>query len=113
MTHASLHGSYRRGTDRRLFLLAATALVLLALALVIRFGMGAALVAMIVWTIVTVLIGGDVLAESFLWVIAPLAWPETAIPVQRFIIAMPLAALGCVVSWYVVRASGRRHVENA
>nr|WP_314063602.1 hypothetical protein [Cardiobacterium hominis] len=33
MTHASLHGSYRRGTDRRLFLLAATALVLLALAL--------------------------------------------------------------------------------
>ena len=33
MTHASLHDSYRRGTDRRLFLLAATALVLLALAL--------------------------------------------------------------------------------
>ena len=86
---------------------------LLALALVIRFGMGATLVAMIVWTIVTVLIGGDVLAESFLWVIAPLAWPETAIPVQRFIIAMPLAALGCVASWYVVRAAGRRYVENA
>ena len=78
-----------------------------------ELSMGAALVAMIVWTIVTILIGGDVLAESFLWVIAPLAWPETAIPVQRFIIAMPLAALGCVVSWYVVRVAGRRHVENA
>ena len=96
-----------------LWLLVGSVFVLLALALVIRFGMGAALVAMIVWTIVTILIGGDVLAESFLWVIAPLAWPETAIPVQRFIIAMPLAALGCMASWYVVRAAGRRYVENA
>ena len=96
-----------------LWLLVGSVFVLLALALVIRFGMGAALVAMIVWTIVTVLIGGDVLAESFLWVIAPLAWPETAIPAQRFLIAMPLAALGCVASWYAVRAAGRRHVENA
>lgn len=59
-------------------LLACTVLTLASLAVTVRFGVMWALAATILTTIISVTIGGDVLASSALWVVAVPAWPETA-----------------------------------
>ena len=68
-------GSARFGV---LAVIAGTVLTLAALAVTVRFGVMWTLAATILVTIVSVTIGGDVLAESFLWIAAVPAWPVTA-----------------------------------
>ena len=68
-------GSARFGA---LSLVAGTVLAFAALAVTVRFGVMWTLAATVLVTIVSATIGGDVLAESFLWIAAVPAWPETA-----------------------------------
>lgn len=68
-------GSARFGV---LAVIAGTVLTLAALAVTVRFGVMWTLAATILVTIVSATIGGDVLAESFLWIAAVPAWPVTA-----------------------------------
>ena len=49
-----------------------------SLAVTVRFGVMWTLAATVLVTIVSATIGGDVLAESFLWIAAVPAWPVTA-----------------------------------
>lgn len=59
-----------------------------ALALVIRFSLGAGALFGVVWTVVSATLGGDVLAESWLWLLALPAWPETADSPIRIAVAV-------------------------
>lgn len=61
-----------------LSLVAGTVLAFAALAVTVRFGVMWTLAATVLVTIVSATIGGDVLAESFLWIAAVPAWPVTA-----------------------------------
>ena len=72
---SAVAGSARFGV---LAAIAGTVLTLAALAVTVRFGVMWTLAATILVTIVSVTIGGDVLAESFLWIAAVPAWPVTA-----------------------------------
>ncbi|WP_034665510.1 ABC-2 family transporter permease [Corynebacterium tuscaniense] len=68
------------------------AMAFLSLAVTVRWGVGWALALTLAATIFSATIGGDVLAESALWIIAPTAWPETATTLTRFAIASVLGA---------------------
>ena len=69
------------------------AMAFLSLAVTARWGVGWALAWTLFATIFSVTIGGDVLAQSALWIIAPTAWPETATTAARFAIACVVGAL--------------------
>lgn len=81
---------------RRLLLILLTggAMTFISLTITARWGVGWALALTLFATIFSVTIGGDVLAESALWIIAPTAWPETATTFIRFAIA---AIVGAVI----------------
>ncbi|MGV0432871.1 hypothetical protein [Corynebacterium sp. 20_84] len=81
---------------RRLLLILLTggAMTFISLIITARWGVGWALALTLFATIFSVTIGGDVLAESALWIIAPTAWPETATTFIRFAIA---AIAGAVI----------------
>ena len=81
---------------RRLLLIFLTggAMTFISLTITARWGVGWALALTLFATIFSVTIGGDVLAESALWIIAPTAWPETATTFIRCAIA---ATAGAVV----------------
>lgn len=81
---------------RRLLLILLTggAMTFISLTTTARWGVGWALALTLFATIFSVTIGGDVLAESALWIIAPTAWPETATTFIRFAIA---AIVGAVI----------------
>lgn len=85
---------------RRLLLAALIggAMVFLSLAVTVRWGVGWALALTLAVTIFSATIGGDVLAKSALWVIAPTAWPETATTYPRFITAVGLGLVFLVSS---------------
>lgn len=68
-------------------------LTLVSTALRIRFGSGAAIAATVLWTVVSATLGGDVLAETVLWLVAVPSWPETADTTDRIAIAMVLQGL--------------------
>ena len=68
------------------------AMAFFSLAVTVRWGVGWALAWTLFATIFSVTIGGDVLAESALWIIAPTAWPETATSPMRFLIALVVGA---------------------
>lgn len=79
----------------RRFLLAVLiggAMAFISLAVTVRWGVGWALALTLVVTIFSATIGGDVLADSALWIIAPTAWPETATSPMRFLIALVVGA---------------------
>lgn len=95
-----------------LWIMVGTCLLFTALALMVRFGASGAISAMILWTIIGMTLGGDVLADTFLWIVAFPVWPQLASTPGRFLIALPLAAVACVVSTYLLRASLRRHRRN-
>lgn len=92
---AATSGATLIDAARRLLLavLIGGAMALFSLAVTARWGVGWALGWTLFATIFSVTIGGDVLAESALWVIAPTAWPETATTVARFAIACVAGAL--------------------
>lgn len=85
---------------RRLLLatLIGGAVVFLSLAVTVRWGVGWTLALTLAVTIFSATIGGDVLAKSALWVIAPTAWPETATTYPRFITAVGLGLVFLVSS---------------
>ncbi|WP_227485730.1 hypothetical protein [Corynebacterium aurimucosum] len=64
-----------------------------SLILVIRFGSVSAIALTIVGTIVSVTLGGDVLADTGLWVLAFPAWPLVAHSPLRYAVAVVLAAV--------------------
>ncbi len=64
-----------------------------SLILVIRFGTVSAIALTIVGTIVSVTLGGDVLADTGLWVLAFPAWPLVAHSPLRYAVAVVLAAV--------------------
>ena len=80
------------------FVIAAVSLVL-----VIRFGTVSAIALTIVGTIVSVTLGGDILAETSLWLLAFPAWPLVAHSPLRYAIAMALTAVLCVVAALLAR----------
>ncbi|WP_232745226.1 hypothetical protein [Corynebacterium sp. HMSC076G08] len=64
-----------------------------SLILVIRFGTVSAIALTIIGTIVSVTLGGDVLADTGLWVLAFPAWPLVAHSPLRYAVAVVLAAV--------------------
>lgn len=80
---------------RRLILgsLVGYVLVLLAYLLVLRFGTKLSLAVTVIILVFSVTVGGDVLADSVLWIVAFPAWPETAHGAGRFGTALVLSLL--------------------
>ncbi|MCT1453159.1 hypothetical protein M3G18_09635 [Corynebacterium sp. p3-SID1145] len=93
---AATSGATLIDAARRLLLILLTggAMTFISLTITARWGIGWALALTLFVTIFSVTIGGDVLAESALWIIAPTAWPETATTFIRFAIA---AIVGAVI----------------
>lgn len=92
--------AWRVGT---LWLILGTAGALAALWVTVRFGIGWALGAAIIFTIVGATFGGDVLAESWLWLLGPTAWPLSADTPARFATACGLGLLAVVAAWALSR----------
>lgn len=80
-----------------LTMLTAGAFALISLVITVRFGVVWSLAATIVWTVFAITIGGDVLAQTPMWILAVTAWPETATTLSRAASACALAiALLCI-----------------
>ncbi|MDO5077207.1 hypothetical protein [Corynebacterium sp.] len=90
-----------------LWLLVGTTLLWFGLALMVRFGTGAAISAMIIWTLIAITLGGDVLADTFLWIVAFPVWPQLATTPARYGIAVVLATVGCVLAAVALRGALR------
>ncbi|WP_415684452.1 hypothetical protein [Corynebacterium frankenforstense] len=80
-------------------------LAAVALALTVRLGTAWAVAAAVVWTVVSATLGGDVLAQTVLWLPALPSWAQTADIAARFI---AVAALGlpllAAATWAARRA---------
>lgn len=87
-------------------------LTMVSTALCVRFGSGVAIAATVLWTVVSATLGGDVLAETVLWLVAVPSWPETADTAGRFAIAVVLQGLFIIAGtfWVIreIRGSERR-----
>jgi ABC-2 type transport system permease protein len=70
-----------------LWLILGAAGTLAALWMTVRFGAGWALGSVAILTIIGVTVGGDVLADTWLWILGPTAWPLSADTPQRFLVA--------------------------
>lgn len=92
---AATSGATLIDAARRLLLavLIGGAMAFFSLAVTARWGVGWALAWTLFATIFSVTIGGDVLAESALWIIAPTSWPETATTATRFVFAAVIGVL--------------------
>lgn len=80
------------------------AIAAVSLILVVRLGIVSAIALSIVGTIVSVTLGGDVLADTGLWILAFPAWPLVAYSSLRYAIAMTLTVVLCAAE------IGRAHV---
>lgn len=69
-------------------------IVLVVFQLVRRIGISGAVIAIVIVTVFSVALGGDVLAETPLWVLAFPSWPDTAVGAPRFVTAL---TVGCVL----------------
>lgn len=69
------------------------AIAAVSLILVVRLGIVSAIALSIVGTIVSVTLGGDVLADTGLWILAFPAWPLVAYSSLRYAIAMTLTVV--------------------
>lgn len=102
--------------DARLGLLAFLAgsvLTLTALAITVRFGVAWTLATTILVTIVSATIGGDVLAQSALWILAVPAWPATATGTRVWVAAaVGLVLLAVVVVLLMRTLRGMRPVRR-
>ena len=80
------------------------AITVVSLVIVLLFGILSALAFTIVGTIVSVTLGGDVLAKTFLWLLAFPAWPMNADSPGRYTVAALLTLLIAVAgSWASAR----------
>ncbi|EEW50832.1 hypothetical protein HMPREF0290_0558 [Corynebacterium efficiens YS-314] len=91
-----------------LWVLTGVFLVLVSTALCIRFGPGVSIAATVIWTIVSATLGGDVLADTILWVVAVPAWPETATSTGRWVFAVVTHMVCAVPGVMWVRREIRR-----
>lgn len=78
-------GVLRRGV---LWILTGIFLVTVATALCVRFGAGMTVAATVLWTVVAATLGGDVLADTVLWIAAIPAWADTADTPGRLVMAV-------------------------
>lgn len=97
------------GRQLPLWILTGAVMVLLSLALVIRWGPGLALGASAVWTVVSATLGGDVLAHTGLWLFGLPAWAETATNPSRVAVAVVISASLITGLVAAVRAGSQRH----
>lgn len=75
-------------------------LAVVSLIMVIRFGIWSSLVLTIIGTIVSVTVGGDVLAKTVLWLVAFPAWPMNADSPGRYACAAIMTLLfATITSW--------------
>ena len=86
-----------------LWLILGTAGVLGALWFTVRYGVGWALGATVIIMILGITLGGDVLADTWLWVLGPTAWPLSADTPARFVIACGLGLFAVVAAWTLSR----------
>ncbi|WJY89236.1 hypothetical protein [Corynebacterium confusum] len=75
-----------------------TVLAWAALFLVVRFNAATAAAVTVVWTVVSLTLGGDVLAETVLWAVALPAWPETADTAPRLSVALVLGLASAAIT---------------
>lgn len=101
-----------RGYTVLLWLGTSIGCLLLALALVMRLGSGAVLVAGLVMTVFSLVIGGDVLADTPLWVVAFTAWPAIVHSTSQFLIALCLTAWVIVITGLLLRRSLRHYLAH-
>lgn len=90
----------------------AATLTLFALWLATRFGTGVALGVCVVGTMWSILVGGSILADGVLWLLAPWAWPYAGVAGGRWLVASAISlvsAAGWSVLW--VRATRRAGSE--
>lgn len=81
-----------------LSVLTGAVLVFVSTALCVRVGTATAVAATTVWTVVSLTLGGDVLADTGLWIIALPSWPETALSGGRSLVALAVLTGLSVVS---------------
>ena len=79
------------------------AIAAVSLVLVVRLGIVSAIALSIVGTIVSVTLGGDVLADTGLWILAFPAWPLVAYSSLRYAIAMTLTVVLCAAAALLAR----------
>jgi len=72
---------------------------LAALWVTVRFGAGWTLGGSVILCVVGVTLGGDVLAASGLWIVAPTAWPLSADTPGRFAVAVSFGVVIAVIAW--------------
>ena len=94
-----------------LWILTGTTLLFVSFLLLIRFGVGASLAAMILWTIIALTIGGDVLAETQLWVIPFSAWgaivPGTPREPIALVVSLVLVAVSSILLAKAIKRAKR------
>lgn len=100
-------------TQFLLWVLTGSVMVLLALTLSIRYGVGVALATGLIWTVLALTIGGDVLAETPLWITALPAWAEAADTPARAGIATVISLVLLAILSATTRGALRRHVARA
>lgn len=83
------------GTFSQLLLwsLTGTTLLFFSFLMLIRFGAGASLTVMILWTIVALTIGGDALAKTQLWIIPFSSWGDIAAGTPREPVALVVSSI--------------------
>lgn len=82
---------------------------LVALLCMVRWGTAVTLALSIILTIFSATIGGDVLADSLLWIVALPAWPDIATSTARFFVALFLGLIFIAIAWFRL---SRRLVKN-
>lgn len=110
---ALLHGSDTAGVvdtlrSATLWLLLGAGGALGALWATVRFGTGWALGGAVVAVVVGATVGGDVLADTWLWVLAPTSWPLIADTPARFATAVSVVLVAASALWM---SSGRALVD--
>jgi len=66
----------------------------------VRWGTAVTLALSIILTIFSATIGGDVLADSLLWIVALPAWPDIAASTARFFVALFLGLIFIAIAWF-------------
>ncbi|ARU45215.2 hypothetical protein [Corynebacterium silvaticum] len=93
-----------------LLLLLGSALATGCCTAVMRFGNATPIVLSLIVCVLSITIGGDVLAHTKLWVIGIAGWPllASADP-MRFTVAFALSALLCGCSWWAFHIASKKH----
>lgn len=94
-----------------LFAIVGGIVILISTQLVLRTGAATAISAVLFMVILSVLVGGDVLAQTMLWVFAFPAWPESATTPLRLTIAGILGTVMLLVLWMRTQRLLERLIE--